>query len=183
MESNGMPPTDALTQGCRDFVRSLTYEAILAFTVYGPPMLFMIGPAAVLAKRPLIVIVLHSLLGFALSWAMHCMGHRLLAPLPRGPHVGVSVGVCPPVKLTLPQSIWTLEILVAVGVFCGIAGKQVLAERPAVSLLLFAFGLALYFLPVYLTKLWIERYYPAMTLLGPSEDVVNRSIPALRSFL
>ena len=48
---------------------------------------------------------------------------------------------------------------------------------------LFALGLALYFLPVYLTKLWRDRYYPAMTLLGPPEDVINKSFPGLRSFL
>ena len=184
MELNSTPRTDALTQSCRDFIRSLTYEAILACTVYGPPMLFMIGPAAIIAGHPLILIVLYSLLGFAISWMVHCTGHRLLAPLPKGPQkIDLSAQVRLPVKLTLRQFIWMLELLVASGVCCGIAGKRALGEHATVSLLLFAVGLALYFMPVYLTKLWSERYYPAMTLVGPTEDVVNQSIPALRSFL
>jgi len=63
MEYNGTPPTDAFTQSCRDFIRSLTYEAILACTVYAPPMLFMVGPAAIVHRHPVILITLHSLLG------------------------------------------------------------------------------------------------------------------------
>lgn len=184
MEFNDAPRTDAFTQGCRDFIRSMTYEAILACTVYGPPMLFMIGPAAVIGNHPLITIVLHSLLGFAISWTIHCMGHRLLGSLPNGPlRIDVSARVCLPVMLTRRQFIWMLELLVAAGVFCGIAAKRWFAEDPKISLLLLALGLALYFLPVYLAKLWTERHYPAMTLLGPTEDVVNQSVPALRSFL
>jgi hypothetical protein len=184
MELNGTPRIDALTQGCRDFIRSLTYEAILAFTVYGPPMLFMIGPAAIISNHPLILIVLYSLLGFAISWMIHCMGHRLLAPLPKGPQkIDLSAQLCLPVNLTLEQFVWMLELLVAGGVFCGIVGTRVLGEHSTVSLLLCALGLVLYFTPVYLAKLWSERYYPAMTRLGPTEDVVNQSIPALRSFL
>jgi hypothetical protein len=184
MEFNGTPRADALTQGCRDFIRSLTYEAILACTVYGPPMVFMIGPAAIIANQPLILIVLDSLLGFAISWTIHRMGHRLLSPLPKGPRrIDVLAQVCLPLKLTLRQFIWMLELMVAGSVCCGIAGKRWFGEDPTVGLLLFALGLALYFIPVYLTKLWSERYYPAMTLLGPTEDVVNQSIPALRSFL
>lgn len=184
MELNGTSRADAFTQGCRDFIRSLTYEAILACTVYGPPMVFMIGPAAIIASQPLILIVLDSLLGFAISWTIHCMGHRLLAPLSKGPRrIDISSCVCLPLKLTLRQFIWMLEVLVAGGVCSGIAGKRLLSEQPAVGLLLFALGLALYFIPVYLTKLWSERYYPAITLSGPTEDVVNQSIPALRSFL
>jgi hypothetical protein len=184
MEFNGTPRADAFTQSCRDFIRSLTYEAILACTVYGPPMLFMLGPAAIMAGQSFILIVLHSLLGFAISSTIHSMGHRLLAPLPKGPHkIDCSARLCLPVKLTLRQFIWMLEALVAAAVFCGIAGTRWLAEDPTVSVLLFTLGLALYFLPVYLAKLWGERYYPAMTLVGPTEAVVNQSIPALRSFL
>lgn len=179
-----MPPTDAFTQGCRDFIRSLTYEAIMACTVYGPPMLFMMGPAAILANHPWIIIALHSLLGFAVSSTIHCMGHRLLAPLPQAPQtIQLSARRCLPVRLTLRQFAWMLELLVAGGVFCGIAGKRLLGDHPMVSLLLFGLGLGLYFLPVYLTKLWSERYYPAMSLLGPTEDVVKQSVPAVRSLL
>ena len=179
-----MPPTDAFTQGCRDFIRSLTYEAIMACTVYGPPMLFMIGPAAIFASHPLIIIVLYSLLGFAVSSTVHCMGHRLLAPLPQTSQtIQLSARRCLPVRLTLRRFTWMLEVSVALGVFSGLVGKRVLADHPMVGLLLFALGLGLYFLPVYLTKLWSERYYPAMKLLGPTEDVVNQSVPALRSLL
>ena len=184
MVMNGMPRTDVFKQGCRDFIRSLTYEAIMACTVYGAPMLFMMGPAAILANHPLIIIVLQSLLGFSVGSTIHCMGHRLLRPLPQAPQqIQVSARQCLPVRLTLREFIWMLELLVAVSVFCGVAGKRLLADHPMVSLLLFALGLGLYFLPVYLTKLWSERYYPAMTLLGPTEDVVNQSVPAFRSLL
>jgi proteasome lid subunit RPN8/RPN11 len=85
MDYNGTPRTDAFTQGCRDFIRSLTYEAILACTVYGPPMLFMIGPAAILANHAFIIVLLHSLLGFGMScWPSGkdrrgCMCRRLSA--------------------------------------------------------------------------------------------------------
>jgi len=78
MAFNDTPRTDAVTQGCRDFIRSLTYEAILACTVYGPPMLFMIGPTSIVTNHPLVLIALNSLLGFGMSWTIHCMGHRLL---------------------------------------------------------------------------------------------------------
>jgi len=183
MALNGTPRTDAVTRGCRDFIRSLTYEAILACTVYGPPMLFMIGPAAVVTNHPLGLIALNSLLGFGMSWAIHRMGHRLLMPLPQAPQrIHLSRQLCLPVKLTLGQFLWMLEILIAAGVFCGIAGKRCFAEDLATSVLLFWLGLSLYFLPVYLCKLWSERYYPALTLLGPTEDVINKSFPGLRSF-
>jgi hypothetical protein len=183
MEYHGMPRTDAFTQGCRDIIRSLTYEAILACTVYAPPMLFMIGPAAIMANRPPIIIVLHGLLGFALSWTIHRLGHRLLMALPKAPQkIHISRWQCLPVKLTLGQFAWILEILVAAGAFCGIAGKRFIVGDPTTGVLLFVVGLAFYFLPVYLTKLWRDRYYPAMTLLGPTEDVINKSFPGLRFF-
>lgn len=184
MEYNSTPRTDAFTRGCRDIIRSLTYEAILACTVYAPPMLFMIGPAAIISSRPSIIIVLHSLLGFALSWTIHRTGHRLLMALPKAPQrIHVSRSQCLPVQLTLGQFVWMLEIVVAAGAFCGIAGKRFIGVDLTTGVLLFALGLALYFLPVYLTKLWRDRYYPAMTLVGPTEDVINRSFPGLRSFL
>jgi hypothetical protein len=183
MAFNNTPRTDAVTQGCRDFIRSLTYDAILACTVYGPPMLFMIGPAAIVANQPLVLIALNSLLGFGMSWTIHCMGHRLLMPLPQAPQkMLLSRRLRLPVKLSLRRLVWMLEILVAAGVLCGIAGKRFFAEDVAISVLLFSVGLALYFLPVYLSKLWSDRYYPALTLLGPTEDVINKSFPGLRSF-
>jgi hypothetical protein len=162
----------------------MTYEAILACTIYGPPMLFMIGPAAIITNHPLKIVVLYSLLGFAISWTIHCMGHRLLAPLPAGPQrIDLSARVSLPVKLTLPQFIWMLEVLVAAGVFSGMAGKRIFMTNPTTGLLLFGLGLALYFLPVHLTKLWSERHYPVLKLLGPTEAIVNQSVPSLRSLL
>ena len=183
MEFNGTPRTDAFTQGCRDFIRSLTYEAILACTVYGPAMLFMIGPAAIVTSHPLIIIVLHSLLGFGMSWTIHSMGHRLMVLLPQAPqNIYLSPRLCLPVRLTLRRFVWMLEILVAAGVLCGIAAKRFVTEDPITSALLIVVGLGLYFLPVYLTKLWSERYYPALTQWGPTGDVINKSFPDLRSF-
>jgi hypothetical protein len=184
MEFNGTPRTDAFTQGCRDFIRSLTYETILSCTVYGPPMLFMIGPAAVMTNHPLIVVVLHSLLGFAMSWMIHSMGHRLLVPLPQTPKtIHFTRRVRLPVELSVRQFVWMLEILVAAGVCCGIAARRLFDEDVMAGVLLLTLGAALYFLPVYLTKLWRERYFPALTLFGPTEDVINKSFPGLRSFL
>lgn len=184
MEYNGTPRTDPFTQGCRDFICSLTYEAILGCTVYAPPMLFMIGPAAIVAHHPLILVALQSLLGFGMSWTLHSMGHRLLMPLPKAPRkIYLTPWLCLPLRLTLGQFVWMLEVLVAAGVLCGIAGRRCFAEEPTISVLLVALGLVLYFLPVYLTKLWRERYYPALTLLNPTEEVINKSFPRLSSFL
>jgi hypothetical protein len=183
MQYNGTPRTDAFTQGCRDIIRLLTYEAILACTVYLPPMLFMIGPAAILANRPSIIVVLHSLFGFVISTTIHRVGHRLLRALPTAPQfLHVSRRQCLPVKLTVGQFAWMLEILVAAGVFCGIAGKRFVVVDVTTGVWLFALALALYFLPVYLTKLWRDRYYPAMRSLGPTEDAINKSFPGLRAF-
>jgi hypothetical protein len=184
MEYNGTPPTDAFTQGCRDLIRSLTYESILACTVYVPPMLFMIGPAAVIANHPLIVIGLHSLLGFGMSWTIHRMGHRLLDALPKATQkVHLSSRIPLPGRMTPGNFVWMLEMLVGAGMFCGITAKRSFVEDPMIGLLLVGVGLVLYFLPVYLTKLWSERYYPTLALLGPSEAVINKSFPSLRSFL
>ena len=185
MEYNGTPRADAFTQGCRDVIRSLTYEAILACTVYAAPMLFMIGPAAIVTNHPLIVILLHSLLGFGMSWTIHRMGHRLLSTLPTGwrHDIHVSPSLRLPVTLTLGQFVWMMEGLVAAGVWCAIVGKRWFVEDATISMLLIALACALYFLPVYLTKLWRERYYPSMTLMGPTEDAINKSFPSLRSLL
>ena len=70
----------------------------------------------------------------------------------------------------------------AAGGICGIAGKRYFTEDPTSGVLLLALGCGLYFLPVYLTHLWSERYYPVLALLGPTEDVINKSFPGLRSF-
>ena len=183
MEYNGLPRTDVFTQGCRELIRSLTYESILACTVYVPPMLFMIGPAAIVANHPLIVITLHSLLGFAMSWTIHRMGHRLLAALPGAPEkIHLSPRLCLPGRQTLGQFVCMLEVLVTAAAFCGIAGKRLFGEDPLIGLVLILLGLALYFLPVYLSKLWTKRYYPTLALLGPTEDVVKKSFPGVRSF-
>ena len=186
MEYNGTPRPDAFTQSCRDLIRSFTYEAILACTVYAPPMLFMVGPAAIVARHPFIIIVLHSLLGFAMSWTIHRMGHRLLMALPKGPHkIYLFSSVSLPMNLTLSQFLWGLEILVAAGVFSGILAKRFFAVDDTVhfliSLGLILLGLALYFMPVYLARLWRKHYYPAMTLLGPTDEIINKSFPGIRS--
>jgi hypothetical protein len=48
------------------------------------------------------------------------------------------------------------------------------------SAIFIAVGLGLYFLPVYLGRLWIKRYYSALPLLRPTAEVVNRSLPGFR---
>jgi len=178
--------TDAFTKGCRDLIRTFTYEDILACTVYVPPMLFMVGPAAIVTNAPLIILVLYTILGFALSWMLHRMGHRLLSALPKEPHMMyLSRSRCLPVKLTLRQFIWMMEIIVGAAMFSGILGKRFFLAGNTLELLislsLFALGLALYLIPVYVGRIWIGRYYPAMTLVGPTEEVINTSFPGLRS--
>jgi hypothetical protein len=44
------------------------------------------------------------------------------------------------------------------------------------STIFFTVGLGLYFLPVYLAKLWIDRYYPRMPLLSPTETVMSQAL-------
>ena len=184
MEYNGSPGTDAFTQGCRDLIRSLTYESILACTVYAPPMLFMIGPAAILANHSLAIITVHSLLGFTMSWTIHRMGHRVLSALPGAPQkIHFSRRQCLPGKQTLGQFVCMLEMLVAAATFVAVSGKRFFGEDPVFGLLLIVLGLALYFFPVYLSKLWIERYYPKLALLSPTEDVIKKSFPGLRSLI
>ena len=186
MEYNGTPRTDAFTQSCRDFIRTFTYEDIMACTVYATPMVFMVGPSAIMAHDPVLRLVLQSLLGFSISWTLHRMGHRLLMTLPKEPQrMFLSRSVRLPVKLTLSQFMWMLEILIGAAVLSGIVGKRCFQVGGTMGLLsslsFFALGLALFFVPVQLGRLWIERYYPAMTLLGPTDDVINRSFSSLRS--
>ena len=65
-------------------------------------------------------------------------------------------------------------------VFSGAVGKRFfLVDGPLEvlsSAILLVVALGLYFLPVYLGKLWIKRYYSALPLMRPTEDVVNKSL-------
>jgi hypothetical protein len=186
MEYNGTPRPDAFTQSCRDLLRTSTYEDILAWTVYATPLAFMIGPAAVVAHEPVISVVLHSLLGFALSWTLHRMGHRLLGKRPKGSQqILLSRTLRLPAKLTLSQFIWTLEILVGAAVFTGILAKRSFLAGDTIGMIaalgLFVIGLLLFFAPVHLGRLWIQRYDPTMPLVGPTDEVINQSFPGLRA--
>lgn len=170
------------TQWCRDLIRMLSYEDILACTIYVPPMLFMVGPAAIVANTPLINLVLNAVAGFALGGTLHRMGHRLLMALPNEPQaVYLTRSMRLPVRLTRTQFLWLMEILVAAAVFSGIVGKRAFLAGGTHGLLTgvlcVTVGLGLYFLPVYLAKLWIARYYPAMPLSGPTDEVVSRTLP------
>ena len=174
----------ALTQGCSGLIQMLSYEDILSVTVYLPPMLFMVGPASIVSNNPPITLVLNAIVGFGFSWVLHHVGHRLLKGLPNEPNaVYLSASLRLPGKLTLTQFVWMMEVIVAVAVFSGLVGKRfflvsgVLEVLP--SAILFAVGLGLYFLPVYLGKLWIKRYYSALPLMRPTEDVVNKSFPGV----
>lgn len=171
------------TQCVRDLIGMLSYENILSCTVYLPPMLFMVGPAAIAPDNPVINIVLNAILGFALSWAVHRTGHRLLMGLPntrQGVYLSPSVRL--PVKLTLPQFVWMLEIIVAAAVFSWIVGKRLFVAGDSVgilsSMILFTTGFVMYFLPVYLGKIWMQRHYPTMPLFGPTEEQVSHSLSA-----
>jgi hypothetical protein len=187
MEYNGTPRIDAFTQGCRDFLRTFTYEDILAWTIYAAPLVFMIGPAAILAHDPMMSVMLHSVIGFSLGWILHRMGHRLLARVMNGTQrIMLARSLTLPVKLKLNQFIWMLEILAGAAVFSGLMAKRCFLAGGSVGVLtglaLFAGGLALFFLPVHLGRLWMECYDPTMTLVGPTDDEINRSIPVFRSF-
>lgn len=50
--SHPTPKHSALTQWCRGLIQMLSHEDILGITVYLPPMLFMAGPAAIVANDP-----------------------------------------------------------------------------------------------------------------------------------
>jgi len=183
-----MPESKRLSfmQSCRDLIRMLSYEDILSCTVYVPPMLFMVGPASIAAQSPLINLVLNAFVGFSLSWTLHHMGHRLLMALPNEPQsVYLSPSMRLPVKLTLPQFVWLMEMIVAAAVFSGIMGKRCFLAGGPLELLAgvmcFSVGLGLFFLPVYLAQLWIGRYYPAMPLSGPTEEAVSQSLALIRS--
>ena len=183
--SHATPKRSAFTQWCSGLIQMLSYEHILSVTVYLPPMLFMTGPASILANNPWITLVLNTIVGFALSWVLHRVGHRLLVVLPNEPKaVYLSTSIRLPVKLTLTQFVWMMEVIVAAAVFNGVVGKRFFlaggVREVLYSAIFFAVGLGLYFLPVYLGRLWIKRYYSALPLLRPTEKVVNQSLPGVR---
>jgi hypothetical protein len=179
------PRPDSFTQGCRELVRTLTYEDILGCTIYAAPMIFMLGPASIVGHDPFIAVVVQSLIGFLLSWTVHRMGHGLLTALPKEPRrLYLSPSRCLPVRLTLTQFLWMMELLVGAAVLAAVVGKRLLHSIDTVGLfsglglLIVAFGL--YFVPAYLGRLWIRRYDPAMVLVGPTEEVIKRSLPGVR---
>lgn len=183
---SGTPRPDSFTQGCRDLVRTFTYEDILGCTIYAAPMLFMIGPASIVANDPLIAVVVQSLIGFVLSWTVHRTGHRLLIALPKERcSLYVSPFRCLPVRLTVTQFLWVAELIVGGAVFAAVVGKRFLHTIDTVGLLsgliLIVAAFVLYFVPVYLGRLWIRHYYPAMTLVGPTEEAIKASFPGIRS--
>lgn len=177
---------DSFTQVCRDFVRTCTYEDILGCTIYAAPMLFMVGPASIVAHDPLIAVVVQSLIGFMLSWTAHRTGHRLLTALPKEPcWVYVSSSRCLPVRLTVTQFLWAMELIVGAAVFAAVVGKRFLHSSDEVGLLsglsFIVAACMLYFFPVYLGHLWIRHHYPAATLVGPTDEVIKSSLPGIRS--
>ncbi|MGC3976122.1 MAG: hypothetical protein QM771_17305 [Nitrospira sp.] len=156
----------------------------MAWLCYAAPLLFMIGPSAVMAREPLASILFHSAIGFSLSALIHRLGHALLAPLPKGPHeIYLSATRRLPLRLTLSRFVWLLEGVVALSLFCGLLSKRCWLAGGTDMLLagwvLFLLGGALFFLPVRLVKLWQARYYPPTSLVGPSDDVINQSLTGL----
>lgn len=183
--SSGTPRPDCFTQGCRDLVRTFTYEDILSCTIYAAPMVFMLGPASIVGSEPFTAIVVQSLIGFVLSWAIHRIGHRLLIALPKEPRsLYVSASRCLPVRLTMTQFLWIMELIVGAAVLTAVVGKRILhtvdVVGPWSGLSLILAALVLYFVPVYLGRLWIRHHYPAMTLVGPTEEVIRTSLPGFR---
>ena len=177
---------DRFTARCRELIRSLSYEDILAWTVYVPPLLLMVGPATIVGGKPLINCALNATLGCAGAGLVHRMGRRLLAGLPNDPKaVSVSRAIRLPVSLSLTQLLWILEAIVAAAAFTGIIAKRLIWTGGGSEFLLgLACALAalgLYFVPVLLGKEWIRRYYPTMPLLSPTDQVINTSLPGLRS--
>ncbi len=156
----------------------------MAWLCYAVPLLFMIGPSAVMAHEPLASIVLHSAIGFSLSALIHRIGHALLAPLPKGPHeIYFSRTRRLPMRLTLSRFVWLLESIVALSLFCGLLAKRCWlaggTDMLVAGWVLFLGGGGLFFLPVRLVALWQIRCYPATSLVGPSDEVINRSLSGL----
>jgi hypothetical protein len=131
-------------------------------------------------------IMLQSLIGFSISRMLHRIGHRLLVRLPNEPkRIHLSRSLYLPVRLTLSQFIWMLQILIGAAAFTGILSKRYILAGDTAGIVtglgLFLVALVLFFVPVHLGWLWMERYDPTMTLVGPTEDVINRSFPGLRA--
>ena len=183
--SHTTPKHSAFMQWCRGVIQMLSYEGILSITVYLPPMFFMVGPASVVGNNPWINLVLNAIVGFALSWVLHRVGHRLLRVLPKEPKVVyLSTSMRLPVHLTLTQFVWMMEIIVAVAVFSAVVGKRFFLVGGGleflVSAIFFVVGLGLYYLPVYLGRLWIKKYDSTLPLLRPTEEVVTQSLSVVR---
>lgn len=179
------PRPDFLTQNCRDLIRTFTYEDILGSIMYAAPMVFMIGPASIVANDPFIAVVVQSFIGFGLGWMVHRLGHGLLTALPKEPgSVYVSQSRCMPVRLTGRQFLWGMELIVGAAVLAAVVGKRLLHTADtsgwAVGFSFIVVAFVMYFVPVYLGRLWIRHYYPAMTLVGPTEEVINASLPGIR---
>jgi hypothetical protein len=175
------PEHSAFTQWCRDLIKMLSYEDILSITVYLPPMLFMAGPAAIVSNNPWVSFVMNAILGFAFSWVLHRVGHRLLRVLPKEPKaVYLTNSMRLPVNLTMTQFVWMMEIIVAVAVFSAVVGTRFFLAGGVLevqaSAIFFVVGLGLYFFPVYLAKLWIKKYYSILPLLRPTDEVVTKSL-------
>lgn len=183
--SYAKPRHSAFTQWCCGLIQMLSYEDILSITVYLPPMVFMAGPAAIVANNPWVTLVINAIVGFAFSWVLHRVGHRLLRVLPKGPKaVYLSTSMRLPVHLTLTQFVWMMEIIVGVAVFSAVVGKRFFLVGGGleflVSAIFFVVGLGLYFLPVYLGRLWIKKYDSTLPLLRPTEEVVIQSLSVVR---
>ena len=183
--SYAKPKLSAFTQWFRGLIQMLSYEDIVSITVYLPPMLFMAGPAAIVSNNPWVSLVMNAIVGFAFSWVLHRVGHRLLRALPKEPKaVYLSNSMRLPVNLTMTQFVWMMEIIVAVAVFSAVVGKRFFLVGGVLeiqaSAIFFVVGLVLYFLPVYLARLWIKKYYSTLPLLRPTEEVVTKSLPVVR---
>ena len=88
-------------------------------------------------------------------------------------------------RLTVTQFLWAMELIVGVAVFAAVSAKRFLHISDDVGLLsglcFIVAAFLLYLVPVYLGRLWIRHYYPAMTLVGPTEKVIKTSLPGIRS--
>ncbi len=183
--SYAKPKHSAFTLWCRGLIQMLSYEEILSITVYLPPMLFMAGPAAIVANNPWVTLVLNALVGFAFSGVLHRVGHRLLRVRSKEPKVlYLSTSLRLPLRLTLTQFVWMMEIIVAGAVFSAVLGKRFFliggGLEVLASAILVVVGLGLYFLPVYLGRLWIKKYDPTLPLLRPTKEEVTQSLAVVR---
>jgi hypothetical protein len=113
-------------------------------------MLFMGGPAAIVSNNPWVSLVMNAPVGFAFSWVLHRVGHRLLRVLPQeAKGVYFSASMRPAVNLTMTQFVWMMEIVVALAIFSAVVGNRffIVGGRleVLVSAVLCVVGLGLYF--------------------------------------